>query len=502
MLSFIRPFRCPVTIFNTIDHLGKFDGKADEGFFVGYSLNRKAFRVFNSRIRIVEETLHIRFSENTPNNVGSKPNWLFDIDAITKTINYQPVVTDTQSNGNAGTKDNNNAGQARKEKEPGKDYILIPLWTANPPFLQEPKSSQDTGFKPSNDVGKKAVHKEGGDSLVRATTTASSLEAKQDGGNIDKTQTKATSNEPSFQETSSERRVKKLEKKQTSRTHKLKRLYTVGLTARVISSSDDEGLGEEDASKQGRIIYDLDPNEDITLVNDQEMFDVDKDLQGEEVVVEHEDHEEPSESRTTTTIYLKKSQDKGKAKMIEEPVKLKKKDQILFDEEVARKLQGEINETELVVEVLKKDKVTEGSLKRTREELEQENAKKQKMEDDKEFAELKQCLEIIPDDGDNRVNHKNFAKNTHPCPERNIVPRAVLMKSGIKSVNAAKQIFSKAAVTVNTARPVNTAHPKTTMNAAKPSEEVPKVVKKDNGALIFEDWKLDDEDKSVPQPKM
>ncbi|GKD47484.1 ribonuclease H-like domain-containing protein, partial [Tanacetum coccineum] len=40
-LSFMRPFGCPVTILNTIDHLGKFDGKADEGFFVGYSLNSK-----------------------------------------------------------------------------------------------------------------------------------------------------------------------------------------------------------------------------------------------------------------------------------------------------------------------------------------------------------------------------------------------------------------------------------------------------------------------------
>ncbi|GJW18217.1 retrovirus-related pol polyprotein from transposon TNT 1-94 [Tanacetum coccineum] len=64
-------------------HLGKFDGKADEGFFVGYSLNSKAFRVFNSRTRIVEENLHIRFSESTPNVVGSGPDWLFDIDVVT-----------------------------------------------------------------------------------------------------------------------------------------------------------------------------------------------------------------------------------------------------------------------------------------------------------------------------------------------------------------------------------------------------------------------------------
>ncbi|GKD37478.1 putative ribonuclease H-like domain-containing protein [Tanacetum coccineum] len=40
-LSFMRPFRCPVTILNIIDHLGKFDDKANEGFFVGYSINSK-----------------------------------------------------------------------------------------------------------------------------------------------------------------------------------------------------------------------------------------------------------------------------------------------------------------------------------------------------------------------------------------------------------------------------------------------------------------------------
>ncbi|GJX69951.1 retrovirus-related pol polyprotein from transposon TNT 1-94 [Tanacetum coccineum] len=111
-LSFMRPFGCPVTILNTIDHLGKFDGKADEGFFVGYSLNSKAFRVFNSRTRIVEENLHIRFSESTPNVVGSGPDWLFDIDALTRTMNYEPIVAD-------------------------------------------PKSSQDDESKPSSDDGKK-----------------------------------------------------------------------------------------------------------------------------------------------------------------------------------------------------------------------------------------------------------------------------------------------------------------------------------------------------------
>ncbi|GKB88356.1 ribonuclease H-like domain-containing protein, partial [Tanacetum coccineum] len=153
-LSFMRPFGCPVTILNTIDHLGKFDGKADEGFFVGYSTNSKAFRVFNSRTRIVEENLHVQFSENTSNIAGSGPNWLFDIDALTNSINYKPVVAGNQSNGNAGTKACDDAGKARMETVPGKDYILLPMWPADPLFSQNLKESPDAGFKPSGEEEK------------------------------------------------------------------------------------------------------------------------------------------------------------------------------------------------------------------------------------------------------------------------------------------------------------------------------------------------------------
>ncbi|GJW07633.1 reverse transcriptase domain-containing protein [Tanacetum coccineum] len=63
-LGFMRPFGCPFTILNTIDHLGKFDGKAGEGFFIGYSINSKAFRVFNSRTRIVEEIVFGHVNED------------------------------------------------------------------------------------------------------------------------------------------------------------------------------------------------------------------------------------------------------------------------------------------------------------------------------------------------------------------------------------------------------------------------------------------------------
>ncbi|GJR69617.1 putative ribonuclease H-like domain-containing protein [Tanacetum coccineum] len=150
-LSFMRPFGCPVTILNTIDHLGKFNGKADEGFFVGYSTNSKSFRVFNSRTRIVEENLHVQFSENTPNIAGSGPNWLFDIDALTKSMNNKPVIARNQSNGNAGTKACDDAGKARMETVPGKDYILLPMWPADLLFSQNSKDSPDAGFKPSRE---------------------------------------------------------------------------------------------------------------------------------------------------------------------------------------------------------------------------------------------------------------------------------------------------------------------------------------------------------------
>ncbi|GKE96127.1 putative ribonuclease H-like domain-containing protein [Tanacetum coccineum] len=154
-LSFMRPFGYLVTILNTIDDLGKFDGKADEGFFVGYSTNSKASRVFNSRTRIVEENLHVKFSEDTPNIAGSRPKWLFDIDALTKSMNYEPVVAGNQSNGNASTKACDDVGKARVEAVPGKDYKLLPLWTQDPSFSSSLKDSPNAGFKPSWEEEKK-----------------------------------------------------------------------------------------------------------------------------------------------------------------------------------------------------------------------------------------------------------------------------------------------------------------------------------------------------------
>nr|GEX09387.1 hypothetical protein [Tanacetum cinerariifolium] len=90
-------------------HCYPFPFGADEGFLVRYSVNFKAFRVFNSRTRILQETMHINFLENKPNVAGIRPKWLFDIDTLTMSMNYQPVVVGNQPNDNAGIKENLNA---------------------------------------------------------------------------------------------------------------------------------------------------------------------------------------------------------------------------------------------------------------------------------------------------------------------------------------------------------------------------------------------------------
>ncbi|GJR16131.1 hypothetical protein Tco_0798783 [Tanacetum coccineum] len=403
------------------------------------------------------------------------------------------------------------------------------------------------------------------DSLERATTTATSLDAYSGSGprrqetigdtnahtrseNISKHSNdpllarvlalETTKTTQAMEITSLKKRVKKLERRNKSRTHGLKRLYRVGLS-RMVESSKDEGLGKEDASKQGRI-YDIDAYEDIYLVNvhrDEDMFGV-NDLEGDDVVVETKvDHEVVVETEVASrdvnlsvdevtlaqelaalkiiaastrprakglVIHEQEqappptisSKDKGKGIMVEEPLKMKKKDQanIDADYQLAQRLQAQEQEEltdaekarlfiqfleqsrkhfatkraeekrnrpptkaqqrsimctylknmegwkpkslksksfanihelfdkaftfvdykiELVEESSKKAEVMEeiskkaeaeiaqeSSSKRAGEALEQESSKNQKLEEDKESEELKQCLEIVPDDGD------------------------------------------------------------------------------------------------------
>ncbi|GKF08083.1 putative ribonuclease H-like domain-containing protein, partial [Tanacetum coccineum] len=126
-ISFMRPFGCPLTILNTIDSLGKFDGKSDEGYLLGYSTSSKAFIVYNKRTKRVEENLHTNFLEDQPNVVGTSPNWMFDLDFLTNLMNYIPVSVENQVIMDAGTQDSYVVGLLGKDKGPTQENILLPL---------------------------------------------------------------------------------------------------------------------------------------------------------------------------------------------------------------------------------------------------------------------------------------------------------------------------------------------------------------------------------------
>ncbi|GJU61069.1 putative ribonuclease H-like domain-containing protein [Tanacetum coccineum] len=163
IISYIRPFGCHVTIMNTIDHLGNFEGKSDEGFLVGYSLNSKAFRVYNLETKRAEENMHINFLQNKLNVAGKRPNWLFDLDYLTDSMNYQPVRSENQANKtagpeeanhSAGTQDNIDAGNSEMEADPAQDYFVLPICSS---YTSTVKSSEakNEGEKPNKDTGLK-----------------------------------------------------------------------------------------------------------------------------------------------------------------------------------------------------------------------------------------------------------------------------------------------------------------------------------------------------------
>nr|GFC01071.1 retrovirus-related Pol polyprotein from transposon TNT 1-94 [Tanacetum cinerariifolium] len=147
----MRPFGCPVTILNTLDPLGKFQGKVDEEILVGYSVCSKAFRVFNSRTHIVQETLHVNFMKNKPNVIGSGPAWLFDINSLSQTMHYHPILAENQSNPTACFQDTEKAGE-----EETQTYVLFLMLSD---CSTNPKNNKDahTGGNEHNDDIQKSV---------------------------------------------------------------------------------------------------------------------------------------------------------------------------------------------------------------------------------------------------------------------------------------------------------------------------------------------------------
>nr|GEW41609.1 retrovirus-related Pol polyprotein from transposon TNT 1-94 [Tanacetum cinerariifolium] len=127
IISYLRPFGCHVTILNTIDQLGKFEGKSNSGFLVGYSLNSKAFRVYNLKTNRVEENLHVNFLENKPNVAGKGHAWIFDLDYLTNFMNYEYVSVENQVNKSASPKEANNSACTQANDDQGANSAKIDL---------------------------------------------------------------------------------------------------------------------------------------------------------------------------------------------------------------------------------------------------------------------------------------------------------------------------------------------------------------------------------------
>ncbi|GJU76389.1 putative ribonuclease H-like domain-containing protein [Tanacetum coccineum] len=133
---------------------GKFDRKSDEGFLVGYSLNSKAYRVYNLVTKRVEVNLHVNFLEEKPNVKGVGYRWMFDIDYLTDSMNYIPVSLENQAN-NAGISENtNNAGTsqtpksiASEEKDEEVELIVVPSAVKIPEEKDESRTSSTNSKK-------------------------------------------------------------------------------------------------------------------------------------------------------------------------------------------------------------------------------------------------------------------------------------------------------------------------------------------------------------------
>ncbi|GJW72503.1 putative ribonuclease H-like domain-containing protein [Tanacetum coccineum] len=129
-IGHLKPFGCQVTILNTSDYLGKFEGKADEGYLVGYASNSKAYRAYNLTNKRVEETMNLRFLEDKPNVQGIGHEWYFDLDYLTDSLGYTRFKTDTpagtqETNINAGTQD------LDSDSEVDEHVIVVPSFPSN-----------------------------------------------------------------------------------------------------------------------------------------------------------------------------------------------------------------------------------------------------------------------------------------------------------------------------------------------------------------------------------
>ncbi|GJU08858.1 putative ribonuclease H-like domain-containing protein [Tanacetum coccineum] len=136
-ISHLKPFGCHVTILNTSDHLGKFEGKADEGLLLGYSARTRSdlarYRVYNLSKTKDSRTRNLRYMEDKPNVQGLGHEWYFDLDYLTDSLGY----TRFKSNQPAGTQDTNTHAGTHddSDSECDEQVIVVPSFPSNQPFF-------------------------------------------------------------------------------------------------------------------------------------------------------------------------------------------------------------------------------------------------------------------------------------------------------------------------------------------------------------------------------
>ncbi|KAI3697255.1 hypothetical protein L6452_30136 [Arctium lappa] len=163
-IGFFKPFGCPCTILNTKSHLGKFDSKADDGFLVGYSSQSKAYRVFNTSSRIIEESDNVKCNENTPNPIGSGPQWIFDIDSLTNSFG---LSSDDYAGSECG-----GSGTIQVQESISKS-VIFPIPTVN--SFEDCEKEPSTGPRQSKEVSRNEETQEDKESEVAAENTSVEL---------------------------------------------------------------------------------------------------------------------------------------------------------------------------------------------------------------------------------------------------------------------------------------------------------------------------------------
>ncbi|KAI3810906.1 hypothetical protein L1987_20555 [Smallanthus sonchifolius] len=110
---------------NTSDQLNKFEAKADECYFVGYSSNQRAFRVYNKRMRIVLESIDINWHESNHTDTRDGPDWLFDVDSLFKSFNL-PIFTSISVSSNPLMSMNNLCTSIASSSSSSSQHVDVP----------------------------------------------------------------------------------------------------------------------------------------------------------------------------------------------------------------------------------------------------------------------------------------------------------------------------------------------------------------------------------------